>query len=101
MENITGTCPDYVARNITIFKPENDVPEHKWCWPPSDEVMTFVEALLPLNKQRKVETCFTFLDIPKPILEANGDKHVLAAHCLIFAPTNDLRKGCAMVSDVY
>ena len=100
MENNTDASSDYVAKNITTFKPENDAPKHTWCWPPDDEVMTFVETLLPANKSTEVETCFEFLKLPKAVPAANGNKHVLAAHCLIFAPTNDVRKGCAMVSDL-
>ena len=86
---------DGVYSRIRVFNSNDQVTRHIWSWPPQKEVMEFVNQFLPSNPP--VKTCFSSDEIPSCIPDIDGNKYVVAAHCLIYAPTNDLRKGCAMV----
>ena len=91
---------DFIGTNIKSFKTSNnDANKDEWRWPPPKEVMTFFDQYLMSNASNEIKTCFEFDEIPSPVPDASGSSvYSLAAHCLIYAPTNDLWKGCAMVS---
>lgn len=88
---------DWLGANMKVFPPDNHNETVPWSWPPSKEVMNvaneFLTAPIP-----NLKTCFSFHDIPCISPESKVDKHSIAAHCLIYAPTHDLWKGCAMVN---
>ena len=90
---------DFIGANIKSFqKSNNGGSKDDWRWPPSKEVMTFLDQYLMSNASIDIKTCFNFEEIPSPVPDSSGSSiHSLAAHCLIYAPTNDLWKGCAMV----
>ena len=84
---------DTVSSRIRAFRTNDKTTRHIWSWPPKNDVMEFANQFLPTDPP--VSTCFSIDEIPIP--DNDGNKYVVAAHCLIYAPTNDLRKGCAMV----
>ena len=88
---------DFIGANIKVFKSNNDTKTDLWSWPPKTEIMEFTNQFLPTSVP-PIKTCFSLDKMPSAVPDAEGNKHVVAAHCLIYAPTHDLWKGCAMVS---
>ena len=100
MENSSsGNGVDFIGANIKTFNSSDNInKEDHWCWPPPQDVMTIMDQYLESCPSNQIITCFNFDQIPFPVSDSSGSsKYSLAAHCFIYSPTNDLRKGCAMV----
>ena len=95
MESESG-YNDAVIEDITVFKQKDGMPLHVWSWPPINEVAAFLDGFLP-SSGPTVKTCFSMDVLPTMIPDVTGNKYIVAAHCLIYVRTNDVRKGCAMV----
>ena len=102
MENSSlGNGVDFIAANIKTFNSSDKInKEDHWCWPPPKDIMSIMDQYLESHPANQIMTCFNFDQIPSPVPDSSGSsKYSLAAHCFIYAPTNDPRKGCAMVNN--
>ena len=91
---------DFIEAKIRTFQPSTgNVQENDWHWPPSQKVMNILDRYIASSSSSDIKTCFDFVEIPSPVPDSSGSStYCQAAHCFIFAPTNDPRKGCAMVN---
>ena len=88
---------DFIGANIKVFPLLNLAESEPWSWPPSEEVLECVNKF-STAKVSDIQTGFSFEKIPSAVPDSNGNQHVIAAHCLLYALTHDLWKGLAMVS---
>ena len=97
----SGNEVDYIGANIKTFNSSDKInKEDHWCWPPPQDVMSIMDQYLESCSPNQIRTCFNFDQIPSRVPDSSGgSKYSLAAHSLIYAPTNDPRKGCAMVNN--
>ena len=91
---------DFIEARIRAFQPSTgNVQENDWHWPPSQKVMNIFDQYLASGSLSDIKTFFDFDESPSPVSDSSGSsKYSQAAHCFIFAPTNDPRKGCVMVT---
>ena len=92
--------PDFIASDIKVISGNDEPKLNLWSWPPSPEVTLLISKFLTANDV-DIKTSFSIDNIPKAIPDLSGSGHVVAAHCLIYARTHDLRKGCAMVGKTF
>ena len=92
--------PDFIASAIKLISGNDEPKLNLWNWPPSLEVTLLINNFLTA-KNVDIKTSFSIDSIPKSIPDSSGSGHVVAAHCLIYARTHDLRKGCAMVGKIF
>ena len=91
---------DFIASAIKVISGHDEQRLNLWNWPPSPEVTFLISNFLTTNDV-DIKTSFSIDSIPKSIPDSSGSGHVVAAHCLIYARTHDLRKGCAMVGRIF
>ena len=91
---------DFIAAKIRAFQSSSgNVQESDWQWPPSQKGMNILDHYIASSSSSDIKICFDFDEIPSPVPDSSGSStYSQAAHCFIFAPTNDPRKGYAMVN---